>query len=59
MTRLYSTLQLQYDSIPFQVRAVVAMCCRKEEDEYSQAELRRAEEEAKKMRLQVIIMSRE
>eukprot|EP00095_Tigriopus_kingsejongensis_P012697 maker-scaffold22_size673200-snap-gene-5.41 protein:Tk12697 transcript:maker-scaffold22_size673200-snap-gene-5.41-mRNA-1 annotation:"large conductance calcium-activated potassium channel splice variant l37" len=34
------------------VRAFVAICCKKDEDEYSQAEVRRAEEEAKKLRLQ-------
>ncbi|XP_059097030.1 calcium-activated potassium channel slowpoke-like [Tigriopus californicus] len=34
------------------VRAFVAMCCKKDEDDYSQAEMRRAEDEAKKLRLQ-------
>jgi len=33
-------------------RAFVALCCRKDTDDYTQSELRRAEEEAKKMRLQ-------
>ena len=33
-------------------RGVAYVCCRKEEDEYTQAEIRRQEEEAKKLRLQ-------
>ena len=35
------------------VRGIISICCHKEEDEFSQAELRRQEEEAKKLRLQV------
>ena len=34
------------------VRAFVSVCCKREEDEYTQAEIRRQEEEAKKLRLQ-------
>lgn len=34
------------------VRGIISICCHKEEDEFSQAELRRQEEEAKKLRLQ-------
>ena len=34
------------------VRGITSICCHKEEDEFSQAELRRQEEEAKKLRLQ-------
>lgn len=33
-------------------RGIKALCCRHDEDEYSQAEIRRQEEEAKKLRLQ-------
>ena len=33
------------------VRGIMSICCHKEEDEFSQAELRRQEEEAKKLRL--------
>lgn len=34
------------------VRGITSICCHKDEDEFSQAELRRQEEEAKKLRLQ-------
>ena len=34
------------------VRGIISICCHKEEDEFTQAELRRQEEEAKKLRLQ-------
>ncbi|XP_071748453.1 calcium-activated potassium channel slowpoke isoform X46 [Lepeophtheirus salmonis] len=34
------------------VRGLTSFCCRAEDDEFSQAELRRSEEEAKKLRLQ-------
>ena len=34
------------------VRGIISICCHKEEDEFSQAELKRQEEEAKKLRLQ-------
>ena len=37
------------------VRGIISICCHKEEDEFSQAELRRQEEEAKKLRLQVCL----
>ena len=33
------------------VRGIISICCHKEEDEFTQAELRRQEEEAKKLRL--------
>ena len=39
------------------VRGIISICCHKEEDEFSQAELRRQEEEAKKLRLQVCAIS--
>ena len=40
-------------SIPNGHRGIVGMCCKKEEeDEFTQAELRRQEDEAKKLRLQ-------
>jgi hypothetical protein len=34
------------------VRGIASICCHKDEDEFSQAELRRQEEETKKLRLQ-------